>query len=133
MVKTDKTYRPRRLTYAEMQVRLREADQEASLLARAIQSLVVGSPDAERAVPGEPGQSYRAKLFRLGSPDGGLLVLTFFCQGQTPYATVHPLERWARDTYQWGVQAGSPGAMAQARLAEWAQIEQARYVERTGA
>ena len=83
-----KTVRAAKVTEGE-----REAREESGLLMRAIQDLVNGTVAATEHSQEVQGTRYTFRLIRPTAPDGGLVVVTWHCPGQTDLTSVQSAER----------------------------------------
>lgn len=83
-----------RTTKKELADRNRKLERENTILALALAELARGTkPDAVETARGpDPDESYSWRLYRSDSSYGGIVVQTFYYNGQTPHVTAHYLD-----------------------------------------
>ena len=83
----------KRMTRDEIETAYRVASESESRTLRALSDILANKVVAtEQSEPDLHGTTYTYRLLRPTAPDGGLLVITFHCPGQTDSVSVHLAE-----------------------------------------
>lgn len=86
----------RRLSYAEVVASNGTLQRDVSILSVALNLVANTKPDATERVRVGVGQHYTLKLYGATRADGGYVLVTFHCQGQSPHSAAYYLDEYRR-------------------------------------
>lgn len=82
----------KRISYADLSAELQRVQRSESMLSVVLNLVLNGKPDATERVTVQSGESYTLKLYGAKRADGGTVLVTFKCKGQSPHTAAYLLD-----------------------------------------